>query len=41
MDSMGQQKDMTLGDDPPRPEGVHYTTEEERRNSPRKNEEAG
>ena len=41
MDSMGRQKDMTLGDDPPRPEGVHYATEEERRNSPRKNEEAG
>ena len=44
MDSMKRQKDVTVEDEPPRSEGVQYTTGEERRtitNSSRKNEEAG
>ena len=43
-DSMKRQKDMTLEDEPPRLEGVHYATGEEWRtitNSCRKNEVAG
>ena len=41
---MKRQKDMTLEDEPPRLEGVHYATGEEWRtitNSCRKNEVAG
>ena len=41
---MKRQKDVTVEDEPPRSEGVQYTTGEERRtitNSSRKNEEAG
>ena len=41
MNSMKRQKDMTLEDEPPWSEGVYYATEEEQRNSSRKNEEAG
>ena len=44
MDSMKRQKCMTMEDEPPRSEGVQYTTGEEQRavtNSSRKNEEAG
>ena len=37
---MRRQKDMTLEDELPRLEGVQYTTEEEQRNSYRRNEEA-
>ena len=40
MSSIKRQKDMTLGDELPRPVGVQYTTREEWRNSSRKNEEA-
>ena len=44
MNSMKRQKDMTLKDEPPRMEGVQYTTGEEWRaitNSSSKNEPAG
>ena len=41
MNSMKRQKDMTLEDELPRSVSVQYTTGEERRNSSRKNEEAG
>ena len=41
MSSIKRQKDMTLGDELPRPVGVQYTTRKEWRNSSRKNEEAG
>ena len=44
MDSKKAQKDVTPKDEPPRLEGVHYTTGEERRaitNGSRKNEVAG
>ena len=37
---MKRQKDMTLEDELPRLEGVQYATEEEQRNSYRRNEEA-
>ena len=37
---MEMQKDMTLEDELPRLEGVQYATEEEQRNSYRRNEEA-
>ena len=43
MDSMKRQKCMTMEDEPPRSEGVQYTTGEEQRavtNSSRKNEAA-
>ena len=35
---MKRQKDMTLEDEPPRLEGVHYATGEEWRNGSRRNE---
>ena len=38
---MKRQKDRTPKDEPPRLVGVQYTTGKERRNSSRKNEEAG
>ena len=44
MSSMKRQKDMTLEDEPPRSEGVQFSTGEEQRvitNSSRKNEVAG
>ena len=41
MHSIKRQKDLTLEDELPRSVGVQYTTGEERRNSSRKNEEAG
>ena len=44
MSSMKRQKDMTLEDEPPRSEGVQFSTGEEQRvitNSCRKNEVAG
>ena len=41
MNSMERQKDKTLEDEPPSSEGIQYATEEEWRNSSRKNEEAG
>ena len=44
MNSMKRQKYMTLEDEPPRLEGVQYTTREEQRtitNSSRKNEATG
>ena len=43
MSSMKRQKDMTLKDEPrpPRLAGVQYATGEERRNSSRRNEDAG
>ena len=41
MDSMKRQKDMTLEDEPPRLVSGQHVTEEEWRNSSRKNEEAG
>ena len=40
MDSMKRHRDMKLEDEPPRSVGVQYTTEEEQRNSSRKNKEA-
>ena len=40
MKSMKMQKDMTLKDEFPRSTGAQYATEEERRISSRKNEEA-
>ena len=40
MNSMKRQKDMTLKDELPRLVGTHYATEEEQRNSSRRNEEA-
>ena len=39
MNSMERQKDKTLEDEPPSSEGIQYATEEEWRNSSRKNEE--
>ena len=44
MNSMKRQKDMTLEDEPPRPEGIQYATGEEPRtitNSSRKNGATG
>ena len=38
MNSMKRQKDTTLGNEPPRLEGVRYATGEEQRNSSRKND---
>ena len=40
MDSMKRHRDMKLEDEPPRSVGVQYATEEEQRNSSRKNKEA-
>ena len=41
MNSMKRQEDMTLKDKLPRSVGAQYTTGEEWRNNPRKNEEMG
>ena len=41
MNSMKRQKDMTLKDELPKSVGAQYATEEEWRNSSRRNEEAG
>ena len=41
MDNVKRQKDMTLEDEPPRLVSGQHVTEEEWRNSSRKNEEAG
>ena len=40
MNTMKRQKDMTLKDELPRLVGTQYATEEEQRNSSRRNEEA-
>jgi len=41
MNSIKRQKDMTPEDEPPKSEGIQYSTAEEQRNSSRKNEAAG
>ena len=41
MNGMKRQKDVTLKDELPRSIGAQYATEKKRRNSSRKNEQAG